>query len=135
MFWRSNRPAIFWGILVLILCGFPGDKLPQLTFLEWLRPDKIVHLILFGVQCYLLLRGFKSQSSYPTLRSHAGRYAVLISITYGGLVEVLQEYVFIHRSGDIRDAAANALGAFIGLWIFNRLHPVLNVNPPHKNKK
>lgn len=120
MFWRYNRPAFFWALLILLLCGFPGDKIPELTFLEWLNPDKIVHLILFGVQCFLLLKGFTRQNLFRFLNNYAGLLALLISISYGGIVEILQEYVFIHRSGDIRDAAANAIGALLGLWIYKR---------------
>jgi VanZ family protein len=118
---KSIRAAIAWAILILILCGIPGDNFPKLSFLEWLRPDKIVHLILFGVQSYLLIYAFTRQTQYPSLITHAERYAVLISIGYGGLVEVLQSTIFIGRSGDIRDAIANAIGALLGLYIHRRL--------------
>ena len=120
MFWVYNRPAFFWALLILILCGIPGDKIPELTFLEWLRPDKIVHVILFAVLSYLLLKGFGRQNQFQFLHIHAGKIAIIFSITYGCILEILQEYIFIHRSGDIRDAAANAVGAFIGLWIYRK---------------
>lgn len=103
----------------------PGDRLPELTFLEWLRPDKIVHLILFGVQCLLLIIGFVKQNQFESLRRNPVLFSLLISICYGGLVEVLQSYVFIHRSGDIRDAAANAVGALIGVWIYKKKFAVV----------
>jgi VanZ family protein len=119
MFFRHNRYALGWALLILILCGIPGTDLPKLSFLDWLRPDKIVHLILFGVQAYLFIFGFKKQNTIPYLHENPRFMAVLISILYGGLVEVLQGTVFISRSADIRDALANALGAFIGLWIYN----------------
>ena len=120
MFWRYNWPAFAWAIFVLLLCGLPGDDFPELTFLEWLKPDKIAHLVLFGVQCYLLIKGFSSQNIFQLLNKNAIILAFLISISYGGIVEILQNYVFIHRSGDIRDAVANAIGAFIGLWIYKK---------------
>lgn len=120
MFWKNNFPAILWAVLILVLCGVPGDKIPEMTFLEWLRPDKIVHLILFGVLSFLLLKGFSKQNQFPFIFKHAGKIALILSISYGGIVEILQDTVFIHRSGDIRDAAANAVGAIVGLWIYNR---------------
>ena len=120
MFRRSNLPAIFWALLILLLCGLPGDKIPELTFLEWLNPDKIAHVILFGVQCFLLLKAFEKQNFSRVFNINPATLALILSISYGCIVEILQEYVFIHRSGDIRDAAANAVGALLGLWIYKR---------------
>ena len=33
----------------MIICAIPGDKIPKLSFLEWLKPDKIVHILVFSV--------------------------------------------------------------------------------------
>lgn len=115
---RYDYLAIGWSIVVLILCGIPGRKIPQLTFLEWLRPDKIVHLILFGTQSFLLLKAY-----FEVGKSAAEKkwLYVGLSIAYGIVIEILQKYIFIDRSADYRDAIANAIGAFCGLWIFNFL--------------
>src|SRR6187402_1478708 len=102
MFWRHNRLAFAWAVIILILCGIPGNNFPKLSFLEWLRPDKIVHLILFGVQSFLLIKGLFNQTNYPSLKLNAARWGVLLSIFYGALVEVLQTTIFIGRSGDVR---------------------------------
>ncbi len=120
MFWRYNRAAFLWAILILILCGLPGNNFPKLSFLEWLRPDKIVHLIIFGVQSFLFIKGFSRQNQFPNLRANATRWGLLLTITYGILVEVMQATIFIGRSGDIRDALANSFGAFIGLYFFRK---------------
>ena len=104
----------------MILCGIPGYDIPALTFLEWLRPDKVVHLVMFGVLSFLLLRGFNRQERFPFLNKNASVLAVVISATYGGITEILQEYVFIHRTGDIRDEMANTVGALMGLWVYRR---------------
>ena len=113
-------PALLWAIFVLILCGLPGKDFPDLSFLEWLRPDKIAHLFLFGIQCLLLLIGFSRQNHFPTLIKNATLYSLTLTIAYGALVEILQDYVFIQRSGDIRDASANAIGAFLGYWVYKK---------------
>ena len=120
MFWRYNRAAILWAILILILCGLPGSNFPKLSFLDWLRPDKIVHLIIFGVQSFLLIKGFSRQEHFPNLRTNASGWGLLLTITYGILVEVMQATIFIGRSGDVRDALANSIGAFIGLYFFRK---------------
>jgi glycopeptide antibiotics resistance protein len=115
-FWQSFA----WALVILILCGLPGDDLPELTFLEWLRPDKIAHLILFGIQSYFLLKGFYQLQNQSFFYRKAVAFSLIFTICYGALVEILQTYVFIHRDGDVRDAAANAIGAFLGVWFFKR---------------
>ena len=122
MFWRYFWPSIVWAIFVLILCGLPGKDFPELSFLEWLSPDKIAHLFLFGVQCFLLLKGFRLIKQSSRFYKNAVLYSLTLSITYGVLVEVLQTYVFIERNGDVRDAIANAIGAFLGVWFYRRLN-------------
>ena len=121
MFWRYFWPSFAWALFVLILCGLPGDDLPELSFLEWLKPDKIAHLFLFGIQCFLLIKGFRQLEASSTFNKNAVLYSLALSIGYGILMEVMQTYIFIHRDGDVRDAIANAIGAFIGVWVFNRM--------------
>src|SRR4051812_1663480 len=118
-FLRANVAGIVCGIVIMILCGIPGNDLPDLTFLEWLRPDKMVHLFMFGTLNFLLIRGFKKQDSYLRVQRSARIYATVTAILYGILTEVLQATIFIHRSADVRDAAADALGALCGIWIYN----------------
>ena len=60
------------------------------------------------------------QNNFSLLNRRSVFIALLISISYGSIVEILQTYVFVQRSGDVRDAAANALGAFIGLWFYKK---------------
>ena len=105
----------------MILCGIPGEHIPELSFLQWLRPDKVVHLILFGAMTFLLIRSFRVLSTDSFLFINAYRSAVLLSISYGVVVEILQSTVFIHRSADVRDAVANALGAMMGMWLYQRI--------------
>ncbi|MBK6444959.1 MAG: VanZ family protein [Bacteroidetes bacterium] len=121
MFLRYHLPTLVWAIFILILCGIPGDKIPEMTFWQWLKPDKIVHILIFGLLCFLLIRSFGIQHSSEFFRRNAPFAAVLISISYGILVEILQATVFIHRSGDVRDAIANSIGALLGLWFFRRI--------------
>jgi VanZ family protein len=118
MFSKKFLAAAAWAMLILVLCGIPGKKIPELTFLQWLKPDKVVHLLLFGIQCYLLLRAFRSDGVPEPLRRRAVPASLFLAIGYGALVEWLQVTVFIDRSGDVRDAAANAAGAALGAWIF-----------------
>lgn len=119
MLFRKLLPSLLWALFILVLCGIPGNKIPELTFWQWLKPDKIVHVLIFGVQSYLLIKAFQSDTVTPQLRNHAVLLSLLITISYGAVTELLQTYVFINRYGDVRDAFANALGAVAG-WYFYR---------------
>ena len=120
MFFKKLAPAILWAAVIMVLCGIPGDKVPELTFWQWLKPDKIVHLLIFGVLCYLLLVAFYHPVSPGSIRNHAVLWALLLTVGYGILTEVLQVYVFVKRFGDVRDALANALGAVAGWYVYKR---------------
>jgi VanZ family protein len=120
MFYRKLLPALLWALFILVLCGIPGNKIPELTFWQWLKPDKIVHLLIFGVQCYLLLYAFNTTTAPLWLNRHAALLALLLTIGYGGLTEILQTFVFINRYGDVRDALANALGAVAGCYFYRK---------------
>lgn len=121
MFLRVHLPTLAWAIFILIICGIPGDKIPEMTFWQWLKPDKIVHLLIFGLLSFLMIRSFLALNTGSFFYKNAKMLSLLLTIFYGVLVEILQATVFIHRSGDIRDAIANSIGAFVGLWIFGKM--------------
>ena len=120
MFFKKLAPAILWAAVIMVLCGIPGTKIPELTFWQWLKPDKITHLIIFGILSYLLLAAFYHEAAPVTIRNHPALWAILITVSYGILTEVLQTFVFIKRFGDVRDALANSLGAFLGWYIYRK---------------
>ena len=121
MFLRVHLPTLAWAIFILIICGIPGDKIPEMTFWQWLKPDKIVHLLIFGLLCFLMIRSFLALNTTSFFYKNAKILSLLLTIFYGVLIEILQATVFIHRSGDVRDAIANSIGAFVGLWIFGKM--------------
>ena len=118
MFFRSLLPAFLWALFILILCAIPGQRLPSVGFLAWLKPDKLVHLFLFGLLCYLLIRGFMKQQSVPSLQVNTWQWALLVSVIYGIVIEILQEYVFTDRSGEFFDVLADTAGALAGIGWF-----------------
>lgn len=119
---RVYLPPTLWALAILILCGWPGDQLPEITFWQWLRWDKIAHLVLFGIQSFLLLRAFSINNNNVQVSRQAVWLSISLTIFYGILVEILQEVVFLNRNGDSRDALANALGALSGLLAYRRFY-------------
>lgn len=106
--------------MILILTGLPGSYLPAVpTFMQWLSPDKIVHLIMFGTFSYSLLWGYRD--SYIASREARKRLtiaALVLGTVYGALTEYLQYTVFVNRSGNVFDFMADTIGAVLGTLLF-----------------
>lgn len=105
----------------MILTGLPGSCFPTVkTFWQWLGPDKIVHLLMFGTLAFLIPFGYR----YDYIRrdiAYGKRLlwlSLLIAAAYGGLTELLQRYVFIGRSGSLYDFYADVIGCVLGVFIF-----------------
>jgi glycopeptide antibiotics resistance protein len=118
MFLKNNYPALLWAVFIAVLCGMPGKDIPHISFLELLEFDKLVHASVFFVLVLLMIKGFKKISSPLFLQNHPFTLAILLSVAYGGLLEILQCLVFIDRSADILDFIANSFGCLMALVYF-----------------
>ena len=98
----------------MLLTGLPGTYFPGVTtFWEWLTPDKIIHIFIFGVQAFLLLFAFGEQ--YSSVRNRLIYSSLLlIVVLFALLTEVLQAYVFIGRDGNLYDFIADVIGVGVG---------------------
>lgn len=123
MFFRYNWPGIAWIVIILFMTGIPGNYIPEVTTLrEWLGPDKITHLLMFGILSYLTIRGLKKQYRFPILRYNAVAVAIIFGIILGIITELMQKYIFTGRNANIYDFMANVLGSIAGwglICIFN----------------
>ena len=115
LIFRKLIPASVWGLLILIVVGFPGTYIPEaIGFWEWLSYDKVIHILIFAPLTFLILNGFKQQYFDSKRRYLYILIAVGFSLAYGLLTEVLQVYVFVGRHGNVYDFIANSIGAFAG---------------------
>lgn len=122
LFTRNLWPGVIWALVVLILTGLPGSYFPVVhSFWDWLSPDKVIHLVIFGVQSFLILWGFRTQYSHPEKRLSVLSWATIASVLYGGLTELLQKEIFVGRDGNLYDFLANVIGALIGIFLFRLL--------------
>lgn len=118
MFLRNNLPGIGWGLLILFLCGIPGQEVPDPSFFDLYFFDKLIHAFMFLVLVFLLSIGFKKQYQFPALKAHTKKAVFLTTAVYGALIELLQYLVFFDRYFESGDIAANAGGAAFGVLIF-----------------
>ena len=118
-FFRINLWGILWSVFILILISIPGNLLPEIpTFISLFEPDKLVHLFLFSIYVFLLIRGFNKQDIFIYIKRNAVFISMMSGIIFGGGTEILQ-YCFIPgRICSVYDFIANVLGCFLGWWLF-----------------
>ncbi len=117
---RNYREFILWTLLIFILTGIPGDMFPVFPdFWDLFKPDKIIHLALFGGFVFLFFKGITRQYNYTVLRSYGTILVVIVSsVMISGLTEYLQWKVFVNRSGNYYDFIANVVGSLLGWLVF-----------------
>ena len=121
-FLQLNWKALSWALIIMLLTGLPGNYFPEITsFWDWVSPDKVVHLFVFGVLSFLILQGNNEQYFKGNQRLIIV-LSLLVSIAYGALTEILQFYVFIGRHGSFYDFYANVAGVFCGMALFMLLN-------------
>lgn len=122
MFLKYNVAGILWAALIFILCSIPGTSLPHYSWADLISLDKFIHAFIFAVLVLLLLRGCKKQNQFAVIAKYAILFSVIASVLYGGLLELMQTYCFTARSGDWFDFAANSVGSFAGVYVYNYFH-------------
>ena len=115
---RNSIPGILCGIVILILTGLPGSLFPHAKPIVGL--DKVAHMLMYAGFAFACLWGYRKQfvSNDLAYKRKAIILAVIISIAYGGLTELMQEYIVKSRTGDWFDFLADSIGTGIGALIF-----------------
>jgi VanZ family protein len=97
--------TITYTIALAAICLVSNDGLPYYgTNYE----DKIYHLIAYGALCFLWYKTLAlNEKEYPIVK------ALMFSIIYGTIIEVLQGELTTTRDASIADIIANTIGALI----------------------
>jgi VanZ family protein len=99
----SKYTAIFWTLLIFVLCSYPSASLPKI------HNDKTLHFIAFA--------GFAFFWAF-----HSPNYwlIILCAALYGIGIEFWQAILpeSFHRGFDWYDALADAIGGIIGYLIY-----------------
>ncbi|TSJ43724.1 VanZ family protein [Mucilaginibacter corticis] len=78
--------------------------------------DKLVHCGFFFMVVVLSANGYLWQKGTDTLKFMPAFVITAISIIYGGVIELLQLYVFTWRDGNWPDLFADAVGACMAIF-------------------
>lgn len=95
-------------------------KLPK-TIISFRHIDKFYHsLAYFTLTLSWLLSFYKKPKS---------KYLIIIlCIILGIVIEILQAYLTIYRTGDYLDILANTIGVFLAFFIFNLFFKKISIN-------
>ncbi len=99
---QSKYTAIFWSVLIFVLCTLPSEHLPK-------NNDKMSHFIAFAGFTFFW---FFQSPKYWLIILVAAIYGIAIEFWQGSLP------VHFHRSFDWYDALADAIGGIIGFSIY-----------------
>lgn len=111
-------PAILWGFLTLYVSTIGGVNLPP-SWLDYISPDKIGHLVFYAIFCILILIGHTKNRTLP-LKREGVNMALVITIVFGIGMEWMQYTFFPGRYFEVPDMIANIIGSFTGLYLFKR---------------
>jgi len=109
-------------LLIFISSSIPADDFPQVEFWGW---AKLIHLIYYGVLCFLVQRAVSNQARYPLLARHSYIFGIVSAVLYGASDEIHQLST-PGRHGQFTDVLIDAAGAslfLLGYWAYRSFRP------------
>ncbi len=106
-------------MLIMVLLSLPGHSFPVVRI--W-QPDKIAHILLFGMQMLLLWLAFELPRPMFASSVRALATASLLTVAFGVLSEVYQQ-VATTRMLDPYDMAANSVGVALAFVCIRLVKP------------
>lgn len=116
-FLHAFWPVLLWIAGIFLLTLLPGTYVPKVgSFWNLFSPDKLVHLFLFGVLGWLVMRGLV-MNNQGTVFGNYYLVVIVLAVLLAVATEMLQYLLPIARSGNIYDAIADVAGsALSGLF-------------------
>jgi VanZ family protein len=116
-FLKNYYRSILVFLVILFLSTISGDNVPGGSLFQIPNFDKIVHLLMYlslaVIIGYDILKNNVKFSIQKTMI-----IVILMTILYGGLLELVQEYLTTTRSGDWMDFLFNSLGVILSIPLF-----------------
>lgn len=106
-------PLIVWVGVIVYLSFAKPQSLPSIA-VGGSFSDKWVHFLMYFlltvVSCFAIPRSLRTPRKCFI--------AALLATVFGMIIEIMQFALTDYRSGDVDDALANMVGAFLGLVLF-----------------
>jgi len=107
-----------WTLFTILLLCLPGSIVPGAGIFGMKNLDKIIHVILFGMN--VLFWGWHFESSYRPIWQLRVIFigATASMITIGIIMEYIQLYFIPNRSFDTGDIVADIVGSVLAvIWL------------------
>jgi VanZ family protein len=117
---------IIAALAIFCLSIMPNPPVPHSGIFSW---DKLQHALGYA---FLMVLGGWALLPLVNSKLRAWRYALIITVVYGALMEGVQSLFTSGRSGDPGDILANALG---GLAIYLLIRLLFCRRPQRKEEK
>lgn len=111
---------LLWAMTILCLSSVPSKELPDFSFWNIFGIDKLVHIAMYGILSFLVLKSGNLQPAHWKLQNNIVFIAALSGVVYGGLIELYQEFILFDRHGEWMDFVANMAGTFFGIMLFKK---------------
>jgi hypothetical protein len=114
-------PGIIWFFLIFFLICLPQSNVPdiELWWIEMIKPDKLIHAIMFGVQAFLFILPYKKGKTEPKVFRRNTIFIGIIVAFWGLVTEYIQLKV-PGRSFEWMDWLADSVGVMLVLIYFLR---------------
>jgi VanZ family protein len=109
--------ASLWLIIVTMLLCLPGTEFPKSTWLEKIWFDKWVHTGLFLVLAFSWCWYFYNKQPGEAKIKTVFIRVTFLSIIYGILMELIQQFFIPFRGFEFTDILADAGGSMAGYFI------------------
>ncbi len=117
-FFSSKFFPVAWTIFTIALLCLPGSMVPGTGLFGLKNLDKVVHVILFGLNVLFWGWHFAAIERPERRLRYIFLGAVALVILLGVLMEYVQLYFIPNRSFDVGDIMADAIGAVLaGIWL------------------
>ena len=114
---HAYKFALLWAAVIFGLCSMPGRLIPTVSWLELLSFDKWVHAGVFFTLVTLFGIAVKANQQDGKLIY----LWFIVSVLYGGALEIMQATVFSERSADWLDMIANSFGCVVALLLNGKI--------------
>jgi VanZ family protein len=114
-------PVIFWAIIIFIASTLPSSSFNSIDRFSFSGIDHWGHLLFYSILSFWAIfgkKGFDDLFSWSRLKDGI---LIILVISYGILIELIQNFFFTDRHFEILDIIANIIGSILGVFLFNFL--------------
>lgn len=119
-FWKP----IVWALVVTFLSLISGDEVNKIKLMHIPHLDKAAHFGMYFVFTFLLIWDYSRYKAKSISWRKIIAYSLMISIMFGGVMELFQEIHSFRRNSSVKDFIANSAGAICAAIAFRTLYAI-----------